>query len=313
MGKLQEIKAHTMEYRGGPVVAPVQPRPYRAGDYEGYQSTYNQCFRPLRQALGLEPVDCCGPAQELLAQKENIFVLEEGGMLVAAVSLLGATIDDLIVAEPCRGRGMGGQMLRFAIATLQQRGAHPIRLSVAAWNQGALALYEKQGFVTVETQGVLRGTGGMDMVEFVENPALQPELLAYLQKCPWRAGPALARYLQAGDVFAPGDGIYFLRKEGQPLGFCTLSHRDCIEDAALFPWIGFVFIDEAHRGHRYSGLLLQYALHRAAEQGHSNVYLATDHVGFYEKYGFRYLENRLDIYGEDSRIYYYPLKPGAEE
>jgi len=33
------------------------------------------------------------------------------------------------------------------------------------------------------------------------------------------------------------------------------------------------------------------------------VYLATDHIGLYEKYGFEYFENRVSVYGEDSRVY----------
>lgn len=41
----------------------------------------------------------------------------------------------------------------------------------------------------------------------------------------------------------------------------------------------------------------------AARHGAKQVYICTDHVGLYEKYGFTYLENHVSIYGQDSRVY----------
>ena len=41
----------------------------------------------------------------------------------------------------------------------------------------------------------------------------------------------------------------------------------------------------------------------ASEKGISQIYICTDHIGLYEKYGFTYIESRADIYGGDSRIY----------
>ena len=72
----------------------------------------------------------------------------------------------------------------------------------------------------------------------------------------------------------------------------------------MFPWIGFVFTSPEYRGHRYSEIVINAACNEATKFGCKRVYLATDHIGFYEKYGFTYVENRIDIYNEDSRIYY---------
>ena len=60
---------------------------------------------------------------------------------------------------------------------------------------------------------------------------------------------------------------------------------------------------EVYRGHRYSGVVIDYACNKAKEQGFDTVYLATDHIGLYEKYGFSYIESRMDVYNEMSRIY----------
>ena len=64
-----------------------------------------------------------------------------------------------------------------------------------------------------------------------------------------------------------------------------------------------MFTAPEYRGNRYSGKLIEYACGKAKMQGFDKVYIATDHIGLYEKYGFEYTESRVDIYNEESRIY----------
>ena len=120
----------------------------------------------------------------------------------------------------------------------------------------------------------------------------------------WRAAKYLARKLANGEFHQEvGEGTVYLLTDGDRLvSFLTLAERDCVE-APYGPWIGFVHTAPAYRGHRHVGRLIDHACAAAREQGVARVYLATDHVGLYEKYGFTYLENRLDKDGEDSRIY----------
>ena len=120
----------------------------------------------------------------------------------------------------------------------------------------------------------------------------------------WRAAKYLARKLENGEFHQEvGEGTLYLLTEGDKLAsFLTLAERDCV-DVPYGPWIGFVHTAPAFRGHRHVGKLIEYACSEAREQGVPRVYLCTDHVGLYEKYGFTYLENRVNVYGEDSRIY----------
>lgn len=39
-----------------------------------------------------------------------------------------------------------------------------------------------------------------------------------------------------------------------------------------------------------------------------NLYVSTDHVGLYEKYGFSFLEEADTVWGEKSRILFRPLR-----
>ena len=59
-----------------------------------------------------------------------------------------------------------------------------------------------------------------------------------------------------------------------------------------------------YRGRRLMGTLISHAISEAKKQGAEKIYICTDHVGLYEKYGFTYMESRPDVWGEISRIYY---------
>lgn len=124
-------------------------------------------------------------------------------------------------------------------------------------------------------------------------------------KCDWKAAEFLADLLRNGKFHELlGNGSLYILADGESLvSFCTLTERDCIDDRTLYPWIGFVFTAPDYRGKRCSGEVISYALRKAEEQGYDTVYLATDHIGLYERYGFSYMESRTDIYGEESRIY----------
>ena len=132
----------------------------------------------------------------------------------------------------------------------------------------------------------------------------QPHWLAAIAENEWRAAKHLARLLEQGNFHDEvGKGTVYLLTEGDKLvSFLTLAERDCV-DVPYGPWIGFVHTAPEYRGHRYIGKLIEHACSVARGHGAARVYLSTDHIGLYEKYGFTYLENRVSIYGEDSRIY----------
>ncbi len=131
-----------------------------------------------------------------------------------------------------------------------------------------------------------------------------------IKQCDWHAAKFLADILAQNKFHEMlGKGTLFVMADREKLvSFCTLTQRDCIKDDTLLMWIGFVFTAPEYRGNRYSGMLIDYACEEAEKQGYDKVYIATDHIGLYEKYGFTYLETRTDIYDEESRIYYKSLK-----
>jgi GNAT superfamily N-acetyltransferase len=130
--------------------------------------------------------------------------------------------------------------------------------------------------------------------------------LEKIEQGDWSAAKFLAEILREGRFHSLlGEGTLYLLTEGDELiSFVTLTRRDCIEDENLYPWLGFFYTFPAYRGHHYGGQLLDFATAQAEKWGYPQVYIATDHLDLYEKYGFTYIENRMDIYGVDSRVYF---------
>lgn len=134
----------------------------------------------------------------------------------------------------------------------------------------------------------------------------QEKWIKQIETYEWSAARFLASLLREGRLLSElgGWAKLFLLTDGDELvSFLTLSAQDCISDPALTPWLGFFHTAPAYRGHRYGKLLMDHACRVAEKMGFRTVYIATDHVNLYEKYGFTYLENRLDVWGTDDRVY----------
>ena len=58
-----------------------------------------------------------------------------------------AYIDELYIAEECRGRGIGRQAMEFAEGAARERGVNAMHLEVSRDNEAALELYRRAGYV----------------------------------------------------------------------------------------------------------------------------------------------------------------------
>lgn len=110
--------------------------------------------------------------------------------------------------------------------------------------------------------------------------------------CSWSAGPLLARRMRS-ESYQDWERVFAAWTDGGDIaGFCTLAADDCLPDVPYTPYIGMVFVSEPCRGHRLSERLLRAASDYAATLGYSRVFLVSDHVGLYEKYGFSKVDER---------------------
>jgi N-acetylglutamate synthase-like GNAT family acetyltransferase len=105
------------------------------------------------------------------------------------------------------------------------------------------------------------------------------------------------------DADSPLPQWYLLENQGEIVGCAGLVTNDFISRMDLYPWVCALYIEEKHRGKSYGSILLNKAKNDAKKFGYKNVYLCTDHVGYYEKYGFEYIGKGYHPWGDSSRIY----------
>ncbi len=151
----------------------------------------------------------------------------------------------------------------------------------------------------------MSGAAEMEIVSFFDSDR-QAHWLEQIGKSDWRAGPFLQKLLREGTFFeAVGEGsrVLLLTEGDELISYCTFSKWDDVQPTELTPWIGFVYTFPAHRGRRFAGLLLAEAEHLAREAGVPELYLSTNHMGLYEKYGFAYREELTDLDGNPTRVY----------
>ena len=96
---------------------------------------------------------------------------------------------------------------------------------------------------------------------------------------------------------------YLMIKENKIIGCYGLVVNDFISRQDLWPWLCAVYIEENERGQGYGAGLLEHGRREAAKLAYPMIYLSTDHVGFYEKFGWQYICQGYKHNGADIRIY----------
>lgn len=145
----------------------------------------------------------------------------------------------------------------------------------------------------------------MEIIELLTH-ANKDIYLDILEECEWIAGKFLAKIIKNEEFIklcGPDAFVYMLVEDEKIISFCTYAHQDDVNAPDMYPWIGFVYTYPEYRGHRYFGKLLDKIEHIAISQSYHQIYVSTNESGLYEKYGFMYYKNMLDITGNDSRIY----------
>ncbi|HHU61617.1 MAG: GNAT family N-acetyltransferase [Bacillota bacterium] len=147
----------------------------------------------------------------------------------------------------------------------------------------------------------------MEIISVRENPEFKSVAIEYFQKR-WANENTMLIYEDCISnsivTNSPLPHWYLLLDETREIIGCAgLITNDFISRMDLYPWICAVYIEKEHRGNAYGSLLLEKAKEDAKKAGFSRLYLSTDHIGYYEKYGFVYLGDGYHPWGDSSRIY----------
>ena len=90
---------------------------------------------------------------------------------------------------------------------------------------------------------------------------------------------------------------------GEIVGMATLMKSDYYPLPEIYPWVSTIFVTERYRGNRISEELIRFANQYAKEIGFTKTYIPTEHVGLYEKYGYRYVRDIVNYGKGVDRLY----------
>ena len=99
-------------------------------------------------------------------------------------------------------------------------------------------------------------------------------------------------YLACMDAYLRGETEYewVLCLDGEKIvGGMGVIENDFHDRPDLAPNVCAVYTEEAYRGRGIAGRLLEKVVSDMREKGITPLYLATDHTGFYERYGWEFL------------------------
>jgi len=94
-----------------------------------------------------------------------------------------------------------------------------------------------------------------------------------------------------------------LSAECEIIGGYGLIDNDFMAKTDLCPWLCALYVEPTERGQNLGAQLLAHSRKEAAKLGYENVYLNTDHIGYYEKYDWRYIGDFTHISGTPARVY----------
>ena len=117
-----------------------------------------------------------------------------------------------------------------------------------------------------------------------------------------KAGVNLSEIMKNNNFF-DWERVFVALIDNNIAGYCTLSKNDCIPNVDYTPYVSFVFVGEPYRGNRISEKLCLNAISYAKSIGFDKVYLVSDHINLYEKYGFIKIDEKEAPWGAMETIF----------
>jgi predicted N-acetyltransferase YhbS len=96
---------------------------------------------------------------------------------------------------------------------------------------------------------------------------------------------------------------YLMLKGDEIIGSYGLIENDFMVRKDLTPWLCALYVEESERRNGLGGKLLAHGLGEAAKLGFAKVYLCTEHIGYYERHGWRFSGMEESEFGGETRVY----------
>lgn len=148
----------------------------------------------------------------------------------------------------------------------------------------------------------MRSTAAITVLRVTPDTPLWNALTDYAEHCSWLAGPHVAGMLR-DNRFTDWEAVFAAMQEGKIIGYCTFLKTDYYPENRYWPWISSMFVGEDYRGQGVCGMLIGAAVEYARSCSFKTVYIPSDMVGFYERYGFRKIDELINYGGDADNVF----------
>lgn len=221
----------------------------------------------------------------------------------------------LFVVPEFRGQNIGAKLLQHALHETRKMGY--VNLYLCSDLDG---YYEKFGWVHLTNGYIFNGVETKIYTTFTTTSTYPDECLVIesIKECSERreeiityiseAWPAVKNIAiaQMEESLSTSNALpltFIMFKNDRIIGFYQMIEQEYLVRKDLSPWIAPLFIDKTERGQALGAVLLQHARKTAGQLGYDKVYLTTDHIHYYERYGFREIGLSNFEWGRPSKIY----------
>ena len=128
-------------------------------------------------------------------------------------------------------------------------------------------------------------------------------LLEFVKHFSWEAVKEHTARVIKNWEFEEWETPFVALADGCIVGMVTIMKTDYYPLPEIYPWVSTLFVSEKYRGHRISQKLIDFANAYAVGLGFENTYIPSEHVGLYERYGYRYIKDIVNYGGDTDRRY----------